>query len=112
MFPKKGLALAARDHARDQAATGALGHMGSDNSTPIDRISRYGIWDKTAGENIDYGNGDPRRIVVSLLIDDGITSRGHRLNLLNGGFKFVGVSTGAHSVYRHMCVMDFAGSYR
>ncbi len=112
LFPKEGLALAARDHVRDQATTGAAGHAGSDNSTPIDRISRYGKWDISAGENIDYGNGDARRIVTSLLIDDGVTSRGHRINLLNGAFKFVGVSVGAHDVYRYMCVMDFAGSYR
>ena len=112
MSPKEGLALAARDHAEDQAATGAIGHTGSDGSSPAERIGRYGKWGIAAGENIDYGNGDPRRIVISLLIDDGVPSRGHRSNLLNRGFRFVGVSMGAHGVYRHMCVMDFAGSFR
>jgi len=112
LSPAKGLALAARAQVKDQATTGAIGHMGSDNSTPIDRIGRYGKWNITAGENIDYGNGDPRRIVISLLIDDGVPSRGHRMNLLDARFKFVGVSVGAHSVYRHMCVMDFVGAYR
>ncbi len=112
LSPKKGLTLAARDHTRDQAITGATGHLGSDQSTPIIRISRYGQWDISAGENIDYGNGDARRIVTSLLIDDGVPSRGHRMSLLNNSFKFVGVSVGAHNVYRHMCVMDFAGSYQ
>jgi uncharacterized protein YkwD len=111
LSPKEGLTLAARDHARDQAKTGATGHTGSDKSTVADRLNRHGKWDISAGENIDYGNGDPGRIVTSLLIDDGITSRGHRMNLLNGAFKFVGVSVGVHKVYRHMCVMDFAGSY-
>ena len=111
LSPKKGLTLAARDHARDQAITGATGHIGSDNSTLVDRLNRYGKWNISAGENIDYGNGDARRIVISLLIDDGVASRGHRMILLNGNFKFVGVSVGAHNVYRHMCVMDFAGSY-
>ena len=33
LSPKKGLALAARDHAKDQARTGATGHTGSDGST-------------------------------------------------------------------------------
>lgn len=112
LSPKKGLTLAARDYARYQAITGATGHTGSDKSTLGDRLNRYGKWDISAGENIDYGNGDARRIVTSLLIDDGVTSRRHRINLLNGNFKFVGVSVGAHKVYRHMCVMDFAGSYR
>ena len=112
LSPKKGLMLAARDHAKDQAISGATGHTGSDRSTLTDRLNRYGKWDISAGENIDYGNGDARRIVTSLLIDDGETSRWHRINLLNGSFKFVGVSVGPHSVYRHMCVMAFAGSYK
>jgi uncharacterized protein YkwD len=68
--------------------------------------------DISAGENINYGNDDARRIVASLLIDDGVPSRGHRRNLLNGTFKFVGVSIGPHPVYGHMCVIDFAGSYQ
>ncbi len=89
LTPKKGLTLGARDHARDQARTGDTGHTGSDGSTDDVRINRYGKWDITAGENIDYGNKEPRGIVTSLLIDDGVPSRGHRANLLNEGFKFV-----------------------
>jgi uncharacterized protein YkwD len=112
LSPAKGLALAARDHARDQGTTGMTGHFGSAGSTPPNRISRYGTWDISAGEDIDYGNADPQRIVISLLVDDGVASRGHRAILLDGGFRFVGVSLGPHSVYRHMCVLDFAGSYR
>jgi uncharacterized protein YkwD len=112
LSPRKGLALAARDQARDQAKTGATGHTGSDRSTTETRLDRYGKWDMSFGENIDYGNGDARRIVTSLLVDDGVPSRGHRKNLLSGAFKVVGVSVGPHLVYRHMCVMDFAGAYR
>jgi len=112
LSPKKGLTLAARDHARDQAITGATGHIGSDRTTTKVRLNRYGTCDISAGENIGYGNEDIRRIVTSLLIDDGVPSRGHRRNLLNGTFKFVGVSVGPHRVYGHICVMDFAGLYR
>lgn len=111
LSPKKGLTFAARDHARDQAETGATGHDGSDGSTIISRISRYGKWNVSIGENIDYGNNDGRRIVAALLIDDGIPSRGHRKNMLDAGFRFIGVAVGPHREYRHMCVMDFAGAY-
>jgi uncharacterized protein YkwD len=111
LSPKKGLALAARDHAKDQARTGKTGHTGSDGSTVKGRLNRYGRWHISAGENIAYGNKDARRIVTSLLIDDGVLSRGHRRNLLDGTFKFVGVAVGRHRVYRCMCVMVFAGAY-
>jgi uncharacterized protein YkwD len=111
LIPKKGLTLAARDQVKDQATTGAVGHTGSDGSSSIDRISRYGKWDITAGENIDYGNADARKIVIDLVVDDSVASRGHRANLLNGKYKYIGVAVGTHKKYRHMSVMDFAGSY-
>jgi uncharacterized protein YkwD len=110
--PRRGLSLAARDHARDQGMTGATGHKGKDGSSAVSRINRYGKWDIAAGENIDYGNGKARMIVISLLVDDGLASRGHRRNLLDRAFELIGVSVGPHPVYRHMCVMDFAGAYK
>src|SRR4030042_3379082 len=72
LSPKKGLALAAKDLARDQSKSGDRGHAGSDGSTLDKRLSRYGKWRITTGENIAYGNGEPRKIVASLLIDDGV----------------------------------------
>ncbi len=112
LSPKKGLALAARDQAKDQAKTGATGHTGSDRSTVSDRINRYGKWNLSAGENIDYGNGQARRIVLSFLIDDGVPSRGHRKNLMDGNFNFIGVAVGPHPTYGKMCVIDLAGDYK
>ena len=111
LSPKKGLVLAARDHANDLAKTGKTDHTGSDGSTIRDRLNRYGRWQISIGENIAYGHEDARKIVTSLLIDDGVSSRGHRRNLLNGTFKFVGVAVGQHRGHRYMCVIDFAGAY-
>jgi len=110
--PSKGLSHAAKDHVEDQSQTKNTGHDGSDGSSPFDRISRYGQWVKTAGENIDYGNNIARRIVLSLIIDDGVSSRGHRKNILNPDYKVVGVACGSHKEFRHMCVMDFAGGFK
>ncbi|NTV01984.1 MAG: CAP domain-containing protein [Chlorobiaceae bacterium] len=108
----RGLTLAARDHVQDQGPTGTIGHTGSDGSSLTSRIERYGQWDLSAGENISYGYRDARKILIALLIDDGVASRGHRKNLLNGSFRTVGVDVGPHRVYGDMCVMDFAGGYR
>ena len=37
---------------------------------------------------------------------------GHRDNLLSGAYNLVGIAVGPHNDYGHMCVMDFAGSYK
>jgi len=111
LSPKNGLTLAARDHAKDLATTGKTGHTGSDGSTMVDRLNRYGRWKISIGENIAYGHEDSRKIVTSLLIDDGVLSRGHRRNLLDETFKFVGVAVGRHRIYKCMCVINFAGAY-
>jgi uncharacterized protein YkwD len=75
-------------------------------------MNRYGKWDLAAGENIDYGNTQARRIVISFLIDDGVLSRGHRKNILDKAFNFIGVAVGPHPTYRSMCVLDFAGAHK
>lgn len=111
LVPKKGLTLCARDHLRDQAGTGETGHEGSDGSNTFTRMNRYGKWNTSAGENISYGNSEARKIVTTLLIDDGVPSRGHRKNLLNRSFNFIGVGVGPHKLYKSMCVIDLAGSY-
>jgi uncharacterized protein YkwD len=108
----RGLSLAARDHADDQGETHETGHTGRDGSSPFDRIERYGQWLSTAGENVDYGNNVARRIVLSLIIDDGVASRGHRKNIFNPQYKVVGIACGPHQQYRHMCVMDLAGGFK
>ena len=112
LSPKKGLTLAARDLMEDQARTGSTGHTGSDHSTIGIRMNRYGKWDLSAGEDINYGTGQARRIVASLLMDDGVASRGHRKNLLDPTFNFIGVAVGPHPIYGRMCVLDFAGAYK
>jgi hypothetical protein len=112
LHPSKGLSMAARDHVKDQSRTGKTGHTGSDRSTSRQRIERYVNWDVRIAENIAYGGITARQIVIYLLIDDGVKSRGHRKNFLHPDFRYVGVSNGAHPSYGNMTVMDFAGGFK
>jgi len=61
-------------------------------------------------ENCDYGSTEPLEIVMSLLIDDGIASLGHRKNILHPGLNYVGIAIEKHKTYGVNCVMDFSGS--
>lgn len=105
-----GMCHAAADHCSEQIA-GQLGHDGSDRSSPGDRISRYGSWSTTWGENISYSQKTARGVVLALIIDDGVRSRGHRKNIFNPKFNYAGAASGPHARYRTVCTIDFAGGF-
>ena len=113
LIPEKGLSLAAKDHVADQSRTGQTGHNGSDGSTPEIRMKRYGYFGSswTLGENIAYGSGTGRDIIIDLLIDDGVPGRGHRANIMNNAFTQTGAGFGTHSQYRTICTIDYANGY-
>ena len=111
LYPSKGLSRAAALLVKDQQKTGQVGHFGSNGSNPQQRIEQYGNWLEKFAENITYGNNSPRRVVISLLVDDGVPDRGHRKNLLDKTFKTVGLATGDHPKYKQMCVMEMAGGF-
>lgn len=105
-----GLCQAAADHCRDQAG-GATGHHGSDRSNPSTRIGRYGAWQGGWAENIAYGQRSAREIVIALIIDDGVRSRGHRKNIFNASYSVAGAASGPHARFGTVCDIDLAGSY-
>lgn len=67
----------------------------------------------SAGENISYTPVHTARWhVIHLLIDDGVTDRGHREALLDPRFERTGVACGYHARYQNMCVMTYAHDYQ
>ena len=111
LIASKGMSKAAEDMVRMQGTTSQIGHNGRDGSTFADRVSRYGTWEGSCSENIDYGNNNARRIVMALIIDDGVSNRGHRKSIFNPAFKRVGLACGQHQRFRYMCVIELAARY-
>jgi len=107
----EGMASGASRHVADQGSHGTFGHVGSDHSTPWDRMGAAGKWMGSAGENISYGYADPEMIVATLIVDDGVRGRGHRKNIFNRGFGVAGIACGPHARFGEMCVIDFAGGF-
>jgi uncharacterized protein YkwD len=107
-----GMSAAAADLAIDQQRTGSMGHTGSDGSSPGSRLSRYGSWQQSYSENVDYGPFlTGRDVVIDLLVDDGVPDRGHRRNIFDAAARVAGIACGAHPRLRSMCVIDQAAGY-
>lgn len=109
--PSMGLAKAAQLHADDQSKSGRYGHDSSDGADPFDRMEKYGDFTKTAGENIAYGYNTAERIVLGLLVDDGVPGRGHRTNIMKDEFMVAGVGIRPHPELRYVCVIDYAHGF-
>ena len=107
----EGMTFGARDHVKDQAPRGLMNHRGTDGTQAWDRVSRYGVWQAKISENMTFGPATPHDVVAALLIDDGISDRGHRKNILDPDVKVVGISCGPHKSYRVMCDMVHAGGF-
>lgn len=90
--------ISARCHA---LYTGATGYTGHERSTEECKTKTY-----FNAECCDYGNNKPLNIVMSLLIDEGVPSLGHRF-ACPGLYKKIGVSIQTHQRYGHNAVLDF-----
>lgn len=108
MAPLTALDRAAEDHVAAQGATRTIGHRGNDGSNSFERISRHGRSHGRSAEVIDYGWDRAQDIVVDLLVDDGISDRGHRKALLDPVYVVAGVACGPHARYGIMCVVEMA----
>ncbi|MFI2506945.1 CAP domain-containing protein [Streptomyces sp. NPDC018972] len=80
------LTKAAQDHSEDMASSGTMSHTGSDGSSPGDRITRAGYSWSTYGENVAHGYSTPEQVMTGWM-----NSPGHKENILNCGFKEIGV---------------------
>lgn len=126
------LEKAALDHVRDIYSNSVSGHevrlgslsvqiavchnhffpQGSDGSSMVSRVERYAAWSGSIAENIDMGNSDATDIVIALIVDDGVPTRGHRNNIFDPSLHYGGSALGPHPEYDNVCVIDFAGDVK
>lgn len=107
----KGLSMGAKDHVRDLLLKGQSGHRGSDGSSTEQRVNRYGDWMDKIGENIAYDGNSAREVVIGWIIDDGVKTRGHRMNIFNPLHRIAGVAAGDGAKRETLCVTTFAGGF-
>ena len=102
------LAASAQEHVDDIGPKGLLLYQSSDGTEPEERITKYGKYIDSLGENIDFGPNDAIGVIVSLTLDDGEEERPHRDNLFRNDYKKIGIACGPHQTEFQMCVMDLA----
>ncbi len=95
LVPDKSLYESAKCHAETSGKAGYNGHK---------RL--LGCKEKFMGECCDYGNFSARDHVIRLLVDEQVSSLGHRYTSL-GFYDQVGISVASHIKYSETVVFDF-----
>jgi uncharacterized protein YkwD len=80
------LSKAAQDHSADMASHQNMSHTGSDGSDPGQRITAAGYSWSAYGENVAFGYSTPEEVMAGWM-----SSPGHKRNILDCGFKEIGV---------------------
>ena len=106
--PSHGLTLAAIHHCHDTGPLGIVGHIGSRETSLQKRVESFGKWSGNLVEALDYGSCNAFEVVLSLLIDDGLTTRPHRKALLNPNFTKLGIGAGPHSEFKTVVCLLFS----
>ena len=98
LYPDKACFISAKSHAYQSGITGYVGH---ERKTKDAKLKKHYY-----GECCDYGHKDALEIILSLLIDEGIPSLGHR-DICLSNFVKLGVSIQPHKKYGTNAVFDF-----
>lgn len=101
------LMLAARNHSRDMAARGYLGHDSPTGDTPADRARAAGIDYDELGENIYRGAAPDANALPEQVIKAWLQSRAHRGNLLSPGFRLSAVGIARADDGNYFVTQDF-----
>jgi len=76
-----------------------------------DRLKKHGSIISCYGENLSFHCVDAKEVLMGLLVDDGSKTRGHRHNILNPDFNYMGCFTGDHSDFNQMSCINYCAGY-
>ena len=74
-------------------------------------MSKYGKWSGRVAENIAFGVSSGSEYIYQLYIDDGVSSRGHRMNIMNPDLKLTGMKYCKHKTYGGTLVIVYASGF-
>ena len=97
------LAALAESHCEDMIDRNFFAHNTPDGQTPFDRMKAAGISYSSAGENIAAGQSSPKNVM-----DSWMNSPGHRNNILNPDFEYIGVGLARGGSYGIYWAQEFA----
>ena len=97
------LAALAESHCEDMIDRNFFAHNTPDGQTPFDRMKAAGISYSSAGENIAAGQSSPQNVM-----DSWMNSPGHRKNILNPDFEYIGVGLARGGSYGIYWAQEFA----
>lgn len=97
------LAALAESHCEDMIDRNFFAHNTPDGQTPFDRMKAAGISYSSAGENIAAGQYSPQNVM-----DSWMNSPGHRKNILNPDFEYIGVGLARGGSYGIYWAQEFA----
>ncbi|MEZ5425197.1 MAG: CAP domain-containing protein [Pyrinomonadaceae bacterium] len=84
-----------------------LSHYGKDGSDLEQRLFKIGAPGPEQAENISYFSETPNNIILSMILDEGLPRRPHRLNLFSSKFKEIGIAYGISKDGVALCVIVF-----
>ena len=103
------LNLSAKCLAKEQSKTGKTGHIREKCRDPkADKIRGRKVSSSGTAENCAYAQYNGKDSVNQLLIDEGVSSLGHRKSILNTEYTKIGVGVDFHPKYEKVIVIDYA----
>lgn len=100
LIVNEDLQKVAYSHCEWMAVHDKLSHIGFNNSTISERVAQSNKKFMLVGENIGYNQGD-----VNEMFESWMKSPGHKRNILNRNFKYIGYAFVENDKFTYFCVV-------